>query len=79
MAYAEDKGDYFRIPPDARDLNYGKYVDEGSSVCASMSNLSEYNSHNTKRLDVEQMIDLLLKLEGIHSISRGETTQFEEC
>ena len=61
MAQAVDMGDYYRIPCDARDLNYDKSYFEGP-----MSKMVEpYNSHNTRRLDVDGMIELLLKLRFI--------------
>ncbi|WP_332115784.1 polysaccharide biosynthesis protein, partial [Escherichia coli] len=50
MIAAEDMGDYYRVPPDLRDLNYGKYVEHGDH---SISEVEDYNSHNTERLDVE--------------------------
>jgi len=62
MAKAEDLGNYFRIPADSRDLNYGKYFTEGES---KVSQVEEYNSHNTERLDVEGTKKLLLKLEMV--------------
>lgn len=62
MAKAEDVGEYFRIPCDTRDLNYDKFFVEGSEEA---SKLEDYHSHNTKRLDVEGMKQLLLKLEFI--------------
>ena len=60
MAKAEDLGDYYRIPADNRDLNYDRYIDKGNS---KLDEVSDYNSHNTERLDVEGMIALLKKLE----------------
>ncbi len=68
MASAEDLGDYFRVPPDLRDLNYGKYVEEGEK---SISLAEEYNSHNTTRLDVQSMSDLLMKLPFIRALAAG--------
>tara|TARA_R110002124_G_scaffold55108_2_gene156055 strand:+ start:17901 stop:18935 length:1035 start_codon:yes stop_codon:yes gene_type:complete len=68
-AQSEDLGDYFRVPPDARDLNYAKFVDEGE---ARISESEEYNSHNTERLDVEGMKTLLLKLDFMRRIVAGE-------
>ena len=59
MVKAEDLGDYFRIPADSRDLNYGKYFSKGHP---NMERIEEYTSHNTKRLDVQGTIDLLMKL-----------------
>lgn len=69
MACAEDMGDYYRVPPDLRDLNYAKYVEEGDK---QVSELEDYNSHNTQRLDVDGMKQLLLKLEFMRAIVRGE-------
>lgn len=59
MAAAEDLGGYFRVPPDLRDLNYGKYTDEGET---EISQAEDYNSHNTHRLTIDEMKDLLKKL-----------------
>ena len=75
MAHAEDRGDYFRIPPDGRDLNYAKFVEQGES---RISHTEEYNSHNTHRLDVEGMKALLLKLEFMRRVSRGEPATPED-
>jgi len=69
MVAAEDLGDYFRIPPDLRDLNYGKYFEQGE---ATISRAEDYHSHNTVRLDVEGMKRLLLKLDIVHQAMRGE-------
>lgn len=59
MAKSEDMGNYFRIPADKRDLNYDKYFVEGQEEIAQ---IDDYHSHNTTRLDVEGMKELLLKL-----------------
>lgn len=59
MAKAEDMGDYYRIPCDTRDLNYDKFFVEGNEKIAD---IEDYHSHNTRRLDVEGMKELLLKL-----------------
>jgi UDP-N-acetylglucosamine 4,6-dehydratase/5-epimerase len=75
MAYALDMGDYYRIPPDLRDLNYAKYVDLGEE---SITNADEYNSDNTVRLDVESMKLLLNKLKFIQAASIGEIIDPEE-
>ena len=69
MAAAEDLGDYFRVPPDGRDLNYAKFVEQGEPRIALAE---EYHSHNTERLDVAGMKRLLLKLEFVQRIARGE-------
>ena len=60
MVNAEDMGGYYRIPADNRNLNYQKYVDQGN---ADLEHIEDYNSHNTQRLDVEGMKELLLKLD----------------
>ena len=62
MAKAIDMGDYYRIPCDNRDLNYDKYFKEGDEKIAT---IEDYHSHNTARLDVEGMKELLLKLRFI--------------
>jgi UDP-glucose 4-epimerase len=62
MAKAEDMGEYYRVPADCRDLNYACYFTEGAQ---EVSVAAEYNSHNTKRLDVEGMGELLMKLEVV--------------
>ncbi|CAI09474.1 similar to polysaccharide biosynthesis protein [Aromatoleum aromaticum EbN1] len=71
-ACAEDRGDYFRVPPDGRDLNYAKFVEEGEQRITQALHGEEYNSHNTTRLDVEGMKTLLLKLDFMQRIARGE-------
>lgn len=62
MARAEDMDRYYRIPSDNRDLNYAKYFAEGES---SISTSEDYTSHNTERLNVEQVRSLLLTLDFI--------------
>ncbi|MBM1199014.1 polysaccharide biosynthesis protein [Pseudomonas fragi] len=75
MACAQDMGDYYRIPPDLRDLNYSKFVEQGEE---KISHTEDYNSHNTERLDVEGMKRLLLKLDFMRAIQRGEFATPEE-
>jgi UDP-glucose 4-epimerase len=60
LARAEDLGKYFRIPADTRDLNYDLYFTEGEE---RVSREHDYNSHNTRRLNVEELMELLLRLE----------------
>ena len=72
---AEDLGGYFRVPPDLRDLNYGKFVEQGET---RISEAEDYNSHNTNRLDVEGMKKLLLKLTFMQAIASGENVSAEE-
>ncbi|WP_223545591.1 polysaccharide biosynthesis protein [Pseudomonas sp. A-B-19] len=62
MAKAEDMGRYYRIPADNRDLNYKKFFVEGEQ---EISDLEDYTSHNTDRLDVEGVKKVLLNLEYI--------------
>ena len=63
MVKAVDMGDYYRIPADNRDLNYNRYFSEGMDD----QEVEEYHSHNTKRLTVEEMKSLLLKLPMIQN------------
>ncbi|MCK8584836.1 polysaccharide biosynthesis protein [Yersinia ruckeri] len=74
MVAAEDMGDYFRIPPDLRDLNYDKYVEYGDK---RISEVEDYNSHNTERLNIESMKTLLLKLPFIRAITAGEDFELD--
>ncbi len=62
MARAEDLGGYYRIPADSRDLNYEKYFVEGELEIARME---DYTSHNTRRLSVEEIKDVLMKLPSV--------------
>jgi UDP-glucose 4-epimerase len=62
MAKADDMGGYYRIPADNRDLNYAQYFSEGEET---ISNQEDYTSHNTERLNVAQVKELLLKLDYI--------------
>ncbi len=75
MLCAQDMGDYFRIPPDLRDLNYAKYIEQGQE---KISRTEDYNSHNTERLDVAGMHKLLMKLTFMPAIQRGENIAAEE-
>jgi len=68
MAHAKDMDRYYRIPADNRDLNYAKYFSEGEAV---ISQLDDYTSHNTFRLNVEQLKELLLKLDYIKEELKG--------
>ncbi|MDO8274661.1 MAG: polysaccharide biosynthesis protein [Serpentinimonas sp.] len=75
MSCAQDLGGYFRVPPDLRDLNYSKYVEQGE---LKISEATEYNSHNTTRLDVAGMQALLMKLRFMQAAVRGEVLEAEE-
>ena len=72
MACAQDMGEYFRVPPDTRDLNYAKFVEQGEQRITQSTHGEDYNSHNTTRLDVAGMKALLLKLDFMQRIARGE-------
>lgn len=78
MATAQDMGDYYRVPADGRDLNYAKFVDQGEQKLTQTAHGEDYNSHNTQRLDVAGMKQLLLKLDFMQKISRGEHAVAEE-
>jgi UDP-N-acetylglucosamine 4,6-dehydratase len=75
MVAAEDLGGYYRVPPDLRDLNYGKFVEQGE---AKISKATDYNSHNTERLNIPGMQALLMKLRFMQAIERGEHVEPEE-
>ena len=75
MACADDLGGYYRVPPDLRDLNYSKFEEQGEE---KISQAEDYNSHNTDRLDVDGMKELLRKLKFIQAIERGEYIPPEE-
>ena len=62
MARAEDLGGYYRIPADSRDLNYDKYFVEGELEIAQ---IDDYTSHNTRRLSIEEVKDVLMRLPSV--------------
>jgi UDP-glucose 4-epimerase len=68
FAVSENMGNYYRIPADNRDLNYDVYVSSGSS---KLSAITEYNSHNTKRLNVNEIKTKLLSLEEVKEALAG--------
>jgi UDP-N-acetylglucosamine 4,6-dehydratase len=74
-AGAQDLGRYFRVPPDLRDLNYTKYVEEGET---QISVAEDYNSHNTDRLDIAAMSGLLQRLDYIRDVMAGGRPTSEE-
>lgn len=71
-AHAIDMGDFFRVPSDKRDLNYDKYFHEGD---VQRAHVTEFNSHNTQLLNVEQVKEKLLALDYI----RRELAQEEQA
>lgn len=78
MACAQDMGEYYRVPADARDLNYAKFVEQGEQRLTQTAHGEDYNSHNTHRLDVEGMKRLLFKLPFMRAISEGQMVAPEE-
>jgi UDP-N-acetylglucosamine 4,6-dehydratase len=68
MFVSEDQGDYYRVPADNRDLNYSQFTEKGEK---DLSLVEDYNSHNTKRLNVDEMEALLLKLDFMKEIKAG--------
>jgi UDP-N-acetylglucosamine 4,6-dehydratase len=72
---AEDLGGYYKVPPDLRDLNYGKFFEQGE---IKISEATDYNSHNTTRLDIDGMHKLLSKLRFIQALVKGELIEPEE-
>jgi UDP-N-acetylglucosamine 4,6-dehydratase len=69
MTIAEDLGGYFRIPADNRDLNYAAYFSEGNE---EVTEQTDYNSHNVKLKNIDEMCELLLKLDCIKKAMKGE-------
>ena len=72
MAAAQDMGEYYRVVPDLRDLNYGKYFSEGE---IKLSKAEDYNSHNADRLDLEGTKNLLLSIPYIQDVVAGNISQ----
>jgi len=69
MARADDLGRYYRIPADSRDLNYDKYFVEGET---QISRIDDYTSHNTERLGVAQVKQVLSQLAVVQEAMRGD-------
>jgi UDP-glucose 4-epimerase len=69
MTVAEDMGDYYRVTADNRDLNYGLYFDTGRS---DVSVKDDYTSHNTQRLSVDEMVEMLLSLDIVQRALAGQ-------
>jgi UDP-N-acetylglucosamine 4,6-dehydratase len=72
MAAAQDMGEYYRVVPDLRDLNYEKYFSEGE---IKLSKAEDYNSHNADRLDLEGTKNLLLSIPYIQDVVEGNISQ----
>ena len=69
MVASKDLKTYYRIPPDLRDLNYGKFIDKGET---QISDSAEYTSHNTNQLNLKEMLQLLMSLSFIKAITLPE-------
>lgn len=74
MAVAEDKGNYYRVPPDNRDLNYAVFVEEGER---RITEAVDFNSHNTDQLDRPSMAATLRKLDYMQMVLSGEEGRAE--
>ena len=64
MVKAEDVGNFFRIPADSRDLNYSLYFDKGNK---DISKQEDYNSHNTRRLTIDELIKKLSSIDYVQN------------
>jgi UDP-glucose 4-epimerase len=69
MVQSEDLGDYYRVPADVRDLNYSSFFSSGK---AEVSQSVDFNSHNTRRLNVAEMMELLLRLDCVCEALKGK-------
>jgi UDP-glucose 4-epimerase len=72
MAIADDMGGYYRVPADHRDLNYHQYVNEGNPTLVKQE---DYHSHNSELLDVDGMVELLMKLNVVKDALEGKMPQ----
>lgn len=73
-AIAEDLGDYYKVSPDTRDLNYSKYFDNGECI---KNNIEPYTSHNTRRLNIEEIKELLLKVNYVQEqLKSGKINEY---
>jgi UDP-N-acetylglucosamine 4,6-dehydratase/5-epimerase len=70
MVIAEDRGDYYRVPPDNRDLNYAAFVEEGER---QISDAVDFHSHNAKQLNQSEMSEILRKLDYMQSVLRDQS------
>jgi UDP-N-acetylglucosamine 4,6-dehydratase/5-epimerase len=75
MVAANDLGHYYCVPPDLRDLNYDKFVEEGE---LRISEAEDYNSHNTTRLDSLGMRELLMKLPFMQGVASGKPIRADD-
>jgi len=78
LARAQDMGRYYRVAPDGRDLNYRKFFEAGEKRLTHAIHREEYNSANTKRLDLKETKRLILKTGFIQKILKGERNSSEK-
>ncbi len=71
MAEATDMGDYYRVSADARDMNYHSYISEGDKT---IGDLEDYHSHNSEQLTVDELIELLMKLQIVRDALEGKVS-----
>ena len=76
LVRAEDLGGYYRVPADNRDLNYNKYFVEGKE---ELSYQEDYNSHNTRRLNVNEIKELLMSLDFVKDALSGREAHDQSC
>jgi UDP-glucose 4-epimerase len=74
LATAEDRQAYYRVAPDERDLNYDAYFKDGQTA---VTNLVDFNSHNTRQLDVDEMAAILGRLPCVRECLEGKVA--DEC
>ncbi len=68
MSISDDLKNYYRISPDQRYLNYTSYVETGHK---KISELQDYNSHNTKQLDIDEMKEMLMRIEYVKNFNHN--------
>ena len=78
VAGAQDLGKYYLVKADGRDLNYAKYVEEGDRELTRLTHGESYNSHNTTRLDVAALTQLLQRLDLVVRASKGGAAAVHE-
>jgi UDP-glucose 4-epimerase len=68
MVMAEDRGGYYRVPPDSRDLNYSAFVEQGER---QISEAQDFHSHNARRLEQSEMTNILRRLDYMQAVLAG--------
>lgn len=75
MVMAEDRGEYYRVPPDSRDLNYSAFVEQGER---QISEAQDFHSHNARRLDQSEMTEILRRLDYMQAVLAGRDSGTEQ-